>query len=219
MEPANELAQGLESAPEVKKKSAGPALPIDLMAWGLMALQLVLMSAIGYTQYQSFRSSLSSEALKQKIAEKVKETLVLESKQNETEPPKITPGFNMPLGPLTTNLAKGEGKSGVLKVSFILQYEANSNEEEIKSRDGEIKDITISLINAKSPDELLSNSGKHLLKEEIKSAINSKLIDGILREVFIVTFQINWVSSTAIAYVLFVFTDSRFLISVLIGRR
>ena len=55
-----------------------------------------------------------------------------------------------------------------------------------------IKRLTvIGILNSKRPEDLLKRDGKLYLKEQIKSAINSYLIDGKVVDVFYVGFQIN----------------------------
>jgi flagellar FliL protein len=46
-------------------------------------------------------------------------------------------------------------------------------------------------LNTKRPEDLLKKEGKLYLKEEIRTAINSFLIDGNVVDVFYIGFQIN----------------------------
>ena len=102
-----------------------------------------------------------------------------------------TQGILFPLDGFTANLAQGDGPRRFVRLEAVLKFSQDSNEEEFKAKKPQIRDRIISLLNSKKPEDLLKVEGKTYLKEEIKSAINSFLVDGKVLDVFYVGFQIN----------------------------
>ena len=100
-------------------------------------------------------------------------------------------GILFPLDGFTANLAQGDGPRRYVRLEAVLKFSKDSNEEEFKAKKPQIRDRIISLLNSKKPEDLLKVEGKAYLKEEIKSAINSFLVDGKILDVFYVGFQIN----------------------------
>ncbi len=92
---------------------------------------------------------------------------------------------------MTVNLAQGDGPRRFLRFNAVLKFSKDSSEEEFKARGAQIKDSIITLLNSKRPQDLLTVEGKNYLKEEIKSSINSFLVDGSVVDVYYVGFQIN----------------------------
>lgn len=91
----------------------------------------------------------------------------------------------------TANLAQGDGPRRFIRLNLVLKFTPDSNEEEYKNRRHQIRDTIISLLNSKRPEDLLISEGKSFLKEEMRSAINTFLIDGKILDVFYTGFQIN----------------------------
>lgn len=100
-------------------------------------------------------------------------------------------GMMYPLEPFTANLAQGDGPKRYIRVSMVLKFTNDTKKEEVDARKPQISDVIISMLNAKKPEDLLKKEGKEYLKEEIKNAVNSFLIDGHLEDIFYVGFQIN----------------------------
>ena len=109
----------------------------------------------------------------------------------ETGEAKKEDGILFPLDGFTANLAQGDGPRRFLRLQAVLKFSKSSNEQEFKSRKPQIRDAIISTLNTKRPEDLLKLEGKNFLKEEIKAAINSFLVDGHVIDVFYVGFQIN----------------------------
>ncbi len=97
----------------------------------------------------------------------------------------------MPLEPFTANLAQGEGPRRYVRLEAVLKFSKSSKEEEFKAKQPQIRDAIISILNAKRPEDLLKQEGKEFLKEEIKAAVNSFLLDGNVEDIFYVGLQIN----------------------------
>lgn len=97
----------------------------------------------------------------------------------------------LPLDGFTVNLAQGDGPRRYLRLETVLKFDKSSKKEEYEAKKPQIRDAIISILNSKRPEDLMKKEGKAYLKEEIKSAINSFMIDGKVADVFYVGFQIN----------------------------
>lgn len=100
-------------------------------------------------------------------------------------------GKLFPLETFTANLAQGDGPRRFLRLNTVLKFNKSASEKEFKSRKPQIRDVIINILNSKRPSDLLNQEGKNYLKEEIKAAINTFLIDGHVMDVYYVGFQIN----------------------------
>ncbi|MCY4643365.1 MAG: flagellar basal body-associated FliL family protein [Bacteriovoracales bacterium] len=100
-------------------------------------------------------------------------------------------GILLPLDSFTANLAQGDGPRRFIRFNAVLKFTRDSLEEEFRARKPQIRDSIISILNSKRPNDLLKKEGKDYLKEEIKSSINSFLVDGKVLAVYYVGFQIN----------------------------
>ena len=76
-------------------------------------------------------------------------------------------------------------------MNAVLKFSKKSKEEEFKARKPQIRDVIISTLNSKRPEDLLKVEGKSFLKEEIKNAINTFLVDGEVIDIYYVGFQVN----------------------------
>ena len=97
----------------------------------------------------------------------------------------------LPLDPFTVNLAQGDGPRRFVRLNAVLKMDDKSKSEEFEARKPQIRDTIIGILNSKRPEDLLKREGKTYLKEEIKTAINSYLIDGRVVDIFYIGFQIN----------------------------
>lgn len=111
-------------------------------------------------------------------------------KEGEVEAVKAD-GLLYPLDPFTANLAPGDGPRRFIRISLVLKFNKEAKKEEVDARKPQISDTIISMLNAKKPEELLKKEGKDYLKEELKSSINSFLVDGQVVDIYYVGFQIN----------------------------
>ena len=157
----------------------------------VMVLNLVMMGVVAFFQMETHKKLTAQESIQdvvkaemQKIGEEVDET-------SETGEAKEEAGKLFPLNGFTANLAQGDGPRRYIRLSAVLKLNSSSKEDEYKARRAQIRDAIISILNAKRPAELLKVQGKEFLKEEIKSAINSFLVDGKVIDVYYVGFQIN----------------------------
>ena len=166
-----------------KKASSGgnPLLTI------LVLLNTFVIGVVGYLQYISHQ-----ELANQPTISDVVRAEMLRSEQGESIGQAIQDdGILFPLETFTANLAQGDGPRRFIRLNAVLKFSQNSSESEFRSRQPQIRDVIISILNSKRPDDLLRAEGKNYLKEEIKSAINAFLIDGEVIDVFYVGFQIS----------------------------
>lgn len=155
-----------------------------------LLLNIILMGVIAYFQYQTHvklsQQSSVEDLVKAQMAEANKEDEVVETGEAQEEEGKL-----FPLDSFTANLAQGDGPQRYIRLNAVLKLSLGAKEEEYKARKPQIRDTIISILNSKRPNDLLKVQGKEYLKEEIKSAINSYLVDGKVLDVYYVGFQIN----------------------------
>ncbi len=183
---ADEEAQELDIQPPANKAPAGQK---NMLLTVVMLLNTVLMGGVGYLQWQSHQAQLNEPKTADLLsaANKVKDP----EEEEDTGMAQEEDGILFPLEGFTANLAQWDGPRRFVRLTTVLKFSKNSNEEEFKARKPQIRDTIISTLNSKRPEDLLKLEGKNFLKEEIKSAINSFLVDGHVIDVFYVGFQIN----------------------------
>lgn len=176
-----------ESSGNGGAKSKAGTSPLVL---AILVLNSVGLMALGFFQY----NYMKKEAAKPSVVELVKQEMTQHEKHpgdDELVKKKKNEGEMFPLDPFTVNLAQGDGPRRYLRLNTVLQFTTDSKKEELESRKPQIRDTIINILNAKRPEDLLKKEGKVYLKEEIKAAINSYLINGKLDDVFYTGFQIN----------------------------
>ncbi|WP_025209898.1 flagellar basal body-associated FliL family protein [Hippea sp. KM1] len=102
------------------------------------------------------------------------------------------------IGPIIVNLAD-VGGDRYLKVKLVLleaKKAAKKEKEEgektgISLEDAVVRDTIISVLSAKTSDDLLSVSGKEELKNELVSAINQALHRNLVKKIYFLTFIIQ----------------------------
>ena len=188
-ESAENASEKTEDLQEVKLRN--PLLLIVLL------LNIAVMGGIGFFQYQDFireKNQLevgdlvqSSKAGKDAMEEgaDLMENKLGEKNRGESE------GILFPLDGFTSNLAPGDGPRRFVRMSVVLKFSQDSHQEEFKARIPQIRDSIINILNSKRSSDLLKKEGKDYLKQEIKSSINSFLVDGKLIDMYYVGFQIN----------------------------
>jgi flagellar protein FliL len=179
------------TTPEAAPKSTGKAKNIIMLV--LMATNIVLMAGVGALQFMAYQQQAGEDTVKDLIKAEMRLQL---SKQEEEQMEgsgvaQEEDGILFPLEGFTANLAQGDGPRRFLRLSSVLKFSKTSNEEEFKARKPQIRDSIITIINSKRPEDLIKMEGKSYLKEEIKAAINSFLVDGKVIDIYYVGFQIN----------------------------
>ncbi len=170
--------------------SGGPKNPLLTV---LVLLNIILMGTVAYFQFMNHKKLASQPT----VADLVRSTMQEEMDKSEDNEKVVTgeakeeDGILFPLDGFTANLAQGDGPRRFIRLNAVLKFSKDSNEEEFKARKPQIRDGIISILNSKRPGDLLKSEGKKYLKEEIKAAINTFLVDGSVIDVFYVSFQIN----------------------------
>ena len=175
---------GLADSSEKNTSQKNPLVAL-LLIINTIGLALVAFFQYQFMQIEANRPDLS-ELLKQASA-KTGDELVSEDKPLES----ISRESLINLETFTVNLAQGDGPRRYVRLNAVLKLSDDSEVAEIEARKPQIRDTIIGILNSKKPEDILKRDGKLYLKEQIKSAINSFLIDGKVVDIFYVGFQIN----------------------------
>lgn len=157
----------------------------------LLLLNTLMMGAVAYFQYESFQKISNQESIRDVIKASTKDPAQYSEDFESTGEAKQDDGILRPLDPFTANLAQGDGPRRFIRLTAVLKFSRDSSEAEFDSRKPQIRDTIISTLNSKRPEDLLEVEGKEFLKEELKSAINSFLVDGHVVDIYYVGFQVN----------------------------
>ena len=178
----NEVAQEVAKA-EATESPKNPLLTI------LVILNTIIMGAVAYFQYSAHEKISKQPSVVDIVKAEMKKSL--DGDSVDAGQAKVTEGKLFPLEGFTANLAQGDGPRRFIRLSTVLKFSQDSSEDEFKKRKAQIRDTVITTLNSKRPEDLLSVQGKSFLKEEIKAAINSFLVDGHVVDIFYVNFQVN----------------------------
>jgi flagellar protein FliL len=157
----------------------------------ILILNIVVMGAIAYFQYQNHLAIAAKEDIRDVVKQEVKALGDAETTGETGMGSEDQKGRLLALDAFTANLAQGDGPRRFIRMNPVLKFNKDSNEEEFKSRKPQIRDTIISILNSKRPEDLLKIEGKNYLKEEIKASINTFLVDGSVIDVYYVGFQIK----------------------------
>ncbi len=156
----------------------------------VMILNIVLMGGVIYMQLETHKKMNASMSEMDLIRADMGNATA-EGEDAEVEAPQEEQGNLLPLDGFTANLAQGDGPRRFIRLNAVLKLSSDAKDEEYKARKPQIRDAIISILNAKRPEDLLKVQGKEHLKEEIKAAINTFLVEGRVLDVYYVGFQIN----------------------------
>ncbi len=156
----------------------------------LLFLNAILMIGVAYFQYVNHQKISSAPSIKDLVKAEMK-SVSDDQEEAAIGMAKEEEGILFPLERFTANLAQGDGPRRYILLQGVLKFSQDSNEEEFKARKPQIRDVIISILNSKRPEDLLKTEGKAYLKEEIKAAINTFLVDGHVVDIYYVSFQIN----------------------------
>lgn len=160
----------------------------------LVALLLVVnMAALGFVAFTQYKF-MEMEAAKPDLTELLKESQKgkdAEAAAEELPKENISAESLIDLKTFTVNLAQGDGPRRYVRLNVVLKMGEDSDLTEVEARKPQIRDTIIGILNSKRPEDILKRDGKLYLKEQIKSAINSFLIDGKVATTFFIGFQVN----------------------------
>ncbi len=170
-----------QSSPDTQKKNPFIHIMLLINALGL--------GGIAFMQFQKNQQEMAQPSLEDVVKAQMQKVegekdLSSVSKQEEEGP-------MLPLEGFVANMSQGDGPRRYVSITPVLKFNSESNEEEINTRKPQIRDTIIGILNAKRPEDLLQKEGRIYLKEEIKSAINSFMINGAVIDVYYVSFQIK----------------------------
>lgn len=185
---ADEELQDLDGGGGAKPKS--PPSAKNPLLTVLVLVNTIAMVGIAFFQFQMHQKVSTEPSVQDVVSAEMKKMEDAEAKE-ETGEAVEEDGILFPLEGFTANLAQGDGPRRFVRLTAVLKFSKQSNEEEFKARKPQIRDTIISTLNSKRPEDLLKLEGKNFLKEELKSAINSFLVDGHIIDIFYVGFQIN----------------------------
>jgi flagellar FliL protein len=176
-----------EQQQDAAKKSTSQKNPLVAV---LLILNMLMMGTVAFFQYKF----MQMEADRPDLTQLLKEAQAGQNPElaNEALPTEeVTKETLVDLASFTVNLAQGDGPRRYVRLNAVLKLSEDSEVSEVEARKPQIRDTIISILNSKRPEDILKRDGKLYLKQEIKSAINSYLIDGKVVDVFYVGFQIN----------------------------
>lgn len=153
----------------------------------LLLINAVVLGTVGYLQYMSSKKQQGTQTINQLV----QKDMMGEAEGTATDPNLNEEGTLLQLNPFTANLAQGDGPRRYVRTTLVLKFDKNAKEVEFNSRKPQIRDIILGLLNTKRPEQLLKTEGKSFLKEEIKSHINTILVDGKVLDIFYISFQIQ----------------------------
>jgi len=179
--------QGKTEEAVAKPKAASQKNPLVAV---LLIVNIFAMGAVAFFQYKF----MEMEAKRPDLAKLLKESGVNVNADlaDETQPTEsVSKDTLIDLATFTVNLAQGDGPRRYVRLNAVLKLSENSEVAEVEARKPQIRDTVINILNSKRPEDILKRDGKLYLKQEIKSAINSFLVDGKIVDIFYVGFQIN----------------------------
>jgi len=152
----------------------------------LLGINLLMLGGLGFMQWQLFQKLNKKETIQDVVAAEMSSAEGIVKKALKQDD-----GILVRLDGFTANLAQGDGPRRFVRLEAFLKFNKKLAQKEFEARKPQIRDTIISILNSKRPNDLLEKQGKEYLKEEIKSAINNFMIDGVVTDVFYVGFQIN----------------------------
>ena len=159
----------------------------------LMVVNIVAMGAVAFFQWRFMEMEAKRPDLTTLLKEKDAPAATADGEATgEQKTTEVVKKENLlPLDSFTVNLAQGDGPRRYVRLDAVLKMSDDAKAPEFEARKPQIRDTIISILNTKRPDDLLKKEGKSYLKEEIKAAINSFLVDGSVEDIYYISFQIN----------------------------
>lgn len=168
----------------------GPASQKNPLVAVLLVFNMIALGAVAFFQYKFMDMEAKRPSMEQLVEQSnaPKNPDVADEEQPTED---LKKEVLVDLESFTVNLAQGDGPRRYVRLNAVLRMSDDSEVSEVEARKPQIRDTVISILNSKRPEDLLKRDGKIYLKEQIKSAINSYLIDAKVIDVFYVGFQIN----------------------------
>jgi flagellar FliL protein len=171
---------------EVKTEAPPKKSKKMLIIGGIAGLVLVIGAPALY--FTVFKKSAEEPTLPTDIALKEETAgLIGNLEEDELEEGEEPLGAIYPLDSFVLNLSDGK----FIRTQVQLEFSGNDIPRRFYNRSVILRDALIKLITKKSSDELLDESGKNKLKEEIKQTINDVLKREEVKNVYFTQFVIQ----------------------------
>jgi flagellar protein FliL len=191
---ADEKEKGKETK-EVKGGSKNNMIMMGLLGFNMVAM-LIIAGVTAYVfMHQPKRESIVDVVTnKERVSEVMKNegerTPASIEKDAEAEKEAKAMGPTFALERFVVNLAD-KNASKYLNVVMDIELSNEELSEEIEKRLPQIRDIVILILSSKRYDQISTNDGRKLLREEIKHTINGSLTKGSIKNVYFTNFVIN----------------------------
>ena len=107
------------------------------------------------------------------------------SAKESTQPKKVEPGPVIPLDEFLINLADPGGDHFLkLTIALELSKAKGKTPEELKDQIPAMRDAINSALNEKTRDDLVTNAKREKIKQQLKIAVNKKLGDELVTQVY-----------------------------------
>jgi len=116
------------------------------------------------------------------------QTQLKEEEQNTSDETLAQIGPLYPLQPFTVNLRTVSGKDVYLKATLTLELDDKLLSKELDAKNAVIRDNIIMILSNQTAEDIASDMGKARICKKIKTKLNSMLVDGKIRNVYIVNF-------------------------------
>lgn len=171
---------------EVKTEAPPKKSKKMLIIGGIVGLVLVIGAPALY--FTVFKKSEEEPTLQTDIAlQEETAGLIGNLEEDELEEGEEPLGAIYPLDSFVLNLSDGK----FIRTQVQLEFSGNDIPRRFYNRSVILRDALINLITKKSSDELLDESGKNKLKEEIKQTINDVLKREEVKNVYLTQFVIQ----------------------------
>ncbi len=159
----------------------------------LMVVNIIAISAIAYFQWRFMQMESTRPDLTRLLKEQKDGTVVVDNEAaGEQKITEVVKKENLlTLDSFTVNLASTDGPRRYVSMDAVLKMSDDAKAPEFEARKPQIRNSIIDILNTKRSEDLLKKEGKSYLKDEIKSSINSYLVDGQVEDVYFIRFQIN----------------------------
>jgi flagellar protein FliL len=156
----------------------------------LLIVNIIAMGTIAFMQYRFMEMESKRPDLTALLKEK--DMSMSPEAEGEAKQTQVIKKENLlQLESLTINLSQADGPRRYVTIEAVLKLSDQAKSSEFEARKPQIRDTIISIINTKRPEDLMKKEGKQFLKEEIKASVNSFLVDGVVEDIFYITFAIN----------------------------
>ncbi|MBO8143706.1 MAG: flagellar basal body-associated FliL family protein [Thermodesulfobacterium sp.] len=98
--------------------------------------------------------------------------------------------FIYAMEPVVVNLFDPTGKR-YLQIGLAFELGDKKLEEEVKNNEPKIKDVVISVLSSKTPEEVLQPEAKELIKNELLHKINSALGEEVILNIYITQYIVE----------------------------